>query len=241
VLAATAQITQDLDLAEEFTQDAYAQTLRSWPAPGTPDRPGAWLTIMLAIAPWSSSDGRRWRGDHCHVGAQCLSVPARRHPGGRPSAADLHLLPPSAVTRCSGCLDPATCLRTVHGRGSSSVLGPGVDDRRADHPRKEEDRRSTNPVPCATSHRLADRLDAVLEVAHLIFTIGHNAPFGEALIHRDLVDSSIALARVLHLLMPTEAETSALLALFLLVEARSETRVDSSGRLLVLSEQDRDR
>jgi RNA polymerase sigma-70 factor (ECF subfamily) len=29
VLAATAQVTRDLDLAEEFTQDAYAQALRS--------------------------------------------------------------------------------------------------------------------------------------------------------------------------------------------------------------------
>jgi RNA polymerase sigma-70 factor (ECF subfamily) len=46
---------------------------------------------------------------------------------------------------------------------------------------------------------------------------------------------------MLHLLMPAEAEASSLLALFLLVEARSETRVDSSGRLLVRSEQDRER
>src|SRR4051812_8686664 len=44
VLATTAQLTRDLDLAEECTQDAYAQALQTWPQTGIPERPGAWLT-----------------------------------------------------------------------------------------------------------------------------------------------------------------------------------------------------
>jgi len=44
VLAATARLTRDLDLAEECTQDAYAQALQTWTRIGIPDRPGAWLT-----------------------------------------------------------------------------------------------------------------------------------------------------------------------------------------------------
>ena len=43
VLAATARLTRDLDLAEDCTQDAYAQALQSWMQTGVPDRPGAWL------------------------------------------------------------------------------------------------------------------------------------------------------------------------------------------------------
>ncbi len=46
VLAATARLTRDLDLAEECTQDAYAQALQTWPRTGIPDRPGAWLTTV---------------------------------------------------------------------------------------------------------------------------------------------------------------------------------------------------
>ena len=46
VLAATARLTRDLDLAEECTQDAYAQALQTWPQTGIPDRPGAWLTTI---------------------------------------------------------------------------------------------------------------------------------------------------------------------------------------------------
>jgi RNA polymerase sigma-70 factor (ECF subfamily) len=88
---------------------------------------------------------------------------------------------------------------------------------------------------------LAERVSAVLEVVHLIFTTGHTAPVGPHLVRRDLVDSAIGLARMLHLLMPNDTEISALLALLLLIDARRATRLSASGRLLLLSEQDRTR
>src|SRR6266511_1617598 len=47
------------------------------------------------------------------------------------------------------------------------------------------------------------------------------------------------LARMLHLLMPNDAEISALLALLLLIDARADARLSASGRLLLLSQQDR--
>jgi predicted RNA polymerase sigma factor len=43
VLAATARVTRDLDLAEECVQEAYAQALVGWARDGTPDNPAAWL------------------------------------------------------------------------------------------------------------------------------------------------------------------------------------------------------
>jgi RNA polymerase sigma-70 factor (ECF subfamily) len=58
---------------------------------------------------------------------------------------------------------------------------------------------------------------------------------------RDLVDSAISLARMLNLLMPGNAEISALLALLLLIDARATSRLSPTGRLLLLSEQDRTR
>ncbi len=44
VLAATARVARDLDLAEECVQEAYASALRSWAMSGIPDNPAAWLT-----------------------------------------------------------------------------------------------------------------------------------------------------------------------------------------------------
>src|SRR6478609_9045618 len=46
VLAATVRVTRDLDLAEECTQDAYAEALTAWGAQGIPARPGGWLTTV---------------------------------------------------------------------------------------------------------------------------------------------------------------------------------------------------
>jgi RNA polymerase sigma-70 factor (ECF subfamily) len=88
---------------------------------------------------------------------------------------------------------------------------------------------------------LPDRLDAVLTVVHLLFTTGHAAPAGDALVRGDLVTRAVDLARLLVRLMPDEREVRGLLALMLLTDARRDTRVDDTGRLLLLEEQDRRR
>jgi RNA polymerase sigma-70 factor (ECF subfamily) len=88
-------------------------------------------------------------------------------------------------------------------------------------------------------HELPDRLDAVLTVVHLLFTTGHAAPSGDALVRRDLVDRAMDLAWMLHRLMPDEREVRGLLALLVVTDARRATRTGPGGRLLLLEEQDR--
>lgn len=44
MLAATARVARDLDLAEECVQEAYAAALATWARDGIPDVPEAWLT-----------------------------------------------------------------------------------------------------------------------------------------------------------------------------------------------------
>ncbi len=44
VLAATARVARDLDVAEECVQDAYVAALDAWSQRGVPDNPAAWLT-----------------------------------------------------------------------------------------------------------------------------------------------------------------------------------------------------
>ncbi|MFI7144903.1 RNA polymerase sigma factor [Nonomuraea sp. NPDC050022] len=44
VLAATVRVAQDLDLAEECVQEAYAAALSAWERDGIPANPAAWLT-----------------------------------------------------------------------------------------------------------------------------------------------------------------------------------------------------
>lgn len=86
---------------------------------------------------------------------------------------------------------------------------------------------------------LPARLDAVLTVVHLLFTTGHTAPSGDALVRVELADRALDLVRMLHALLPTEREVAGLLALLLVHHARHDTRTDAQDRLLRLEEQNR--
>jgi RNA polymerase sigma-70 factor (ECF subfamily) len=86
---------------------------------------------------------------------------------------------------------------------------------------------------------LPERISAVLEVVHLLFTTGHTAPAGDDLVRRDLVERSFQLARMLRTLLPDSADVAGLLSLLLLTDARRATRVDADGALLLLADQDR--
>jgi len=46
VVATLIGVAGDWDLAEECTQDAFEQAMRTWPRDGVPERPGAWLTTV---------------------------------------------------------------------------------------------------------------------------------------------------------------------------------------------------
>ena len=86
---------------------------------------------------------------------------------------------------------------------------------------------------------LADRIGDVLRVIYLVFTEGHMATSGDALVRGDLCDVAMHLARALTHLLPDEPEVVGLLALLLLTDARRAARVDASGELVLMEDQDR--
>ncbi len=242
VFATTAQLTRDLDLAEECAQDAYAQALLTWPQTGIPDRPGAWLTT---IARNRARDALRRESNFRR--AMPLLVADEPVPGPEDGLDDdrLRLI----FTCCHPALgrdaQVALTLRLVCGLSTGEVaraylVQEGTMAARITRAKKKI---TTARIPyrVPAPDQLAERVSAVLEVVHLIYTTGHTAPMGAQLVRRDLTGSAIRLARLLHLLMPNEAEITGLLALLLLIEARADTRMSGSGRLLLLSEQDRGR
>ena len=95
------------------------------------------------------------------------------------------------------------------------------------------------PYRVPSAAELPERIDAVLDVVHLLFTTGHTAPAGADLVRRDLVERALDLARMLRALLPGIADVAGLLALILLTDARRDTRVDADGRLVLLADQDR--
>src|SRR5207244_2125411 len=84
------------------------------------------------------------------------------------------------------------------------------------------------------------RLDAVLTVIYLVFNEGYAATHG-SLVRTDLCTEAIRLARLIRALMAPRqpAESTALLALMLLHDARREARLDAAGDVVLLDEQDR--
>lgn len=86
---------------------------------------------------------------------------------------------------------------------------------------------------------LADRLPVVLHTLYVIFTEGYAASAGTELVRCELSEEAIRLARILHRLLPGEAEATGLLSLFLLIDARRGARIDASGEIVSLEDQDR--
>jgi len=242
VLATTAQATGDLDLAEECAQDAFAQALKVWPETGIPERPGAWLT---QVARNQARDELRRRSAFRR--RMPLLVTGDAAPGADAGLDDdrLRLI----FTCCHPALareaQAALTLRLVCGLSTSEVaraflVPPATMAARLTRAKKKI-AAARIPYRAPAPDQLGARVGVVLEVVQLIFTTGHTAPAGARLIRHDLLDRALDLGRLLHLLMPTDAEVSAQLALMLLIDSRSATRVDSDGRMLLLAEQDRTR
>ncbi len=91
----------------------------------------------------------------------------------------------------------------------------------------------------ADVRQVSERMPDALSVIALMYTVGYAAPTqeGAALLRAD----AIALARDAHRVSLGGSEAAGLLALLLLTEARSASRVDAAGELVELAAADRTR
>ena len=247
VLAATVRVTGDIDLAEECVQDAYAKALSTWPTQGIPDRPAAWLTT---VARRRGIDVLRRRTTHDRVLPQ-LAGPA----SGDDDDADDGLVEIAddrlrlIFTCCHPALSPeaqvALTLRLICGLTTGEVARlflvqeSTMAARLTRAKKKIAAARIPYRVPALAD--LPERIGAVLDVVHLVFTTGHTAPGGSDLVRTDLVAQAVYLARMLRTLLPDDADVAGLLGLIVLTHARQTTRLAADGSLSLLSEQDRSR
>ena len=242
VLASTVRVTRDLDLAQECVQDAYAQALTSWTWRGIPERPGAWLTTA---ARRRALDAIR-RQSTLERKLPLLIDKDEPEPVGDGFPDDrLRLICTCCHPALSQPAQVALTLRLVCGLTTAEVAHaflvsePTMAARITRAKRKISAARIPYRVPPPSE--LPARIGSVLTVVHLLFTTGHTAPTGGELVRVDLVERAIDLARMLHELLAGEAGVTGLLALFLLTDSRRATRLDDSGQLVLLADQDRTR
>jgi RNA polymerase sigma-70 factor (ECF subfamily) len=251
VLAATARVTRDLDLAEECVQDAYARALATWGSRGIPANPGAWLTTVARRRAVDLA-----RRDATLRRSLPLLLSDLVEPGhdearlGRDEVAEvaddrLRLIFTCCHPALAAEAQVALTLRLLCGLTTAEVARAFLVSDTAMAARltraKKKIAAARIPYRVPPAAELPARIDAVLTVVHLLFTTGHTAPAGDDLVRRDLVERSLDLARMLRALLPDNADIAGLLALILLTDARNATRVGPDGRLLLLSEQDRSR
>jgi RNA polymerase sigma factor (sigma-70 family) len=245
ITAALAARTGDVGLAADAVQDAFVEAIEHW-RDGAPPNPGGWLATT---ARRKALDRLR----RARVGQEKLALLAATETGPGADTGDAEEADDELLGMIFACCHPvlpresqiALTLRAACGLTTAEIAAAFLAGEPAMTQRLLRARKALRaahadlrvPDPDA----LADRLAEVLAVVYLVFNEGYLASAGRQPARRDLAAQAVALARLLHRLMPREPEVLGLLALMLLHESRAATRFDGWGRLIRLADQDRTR
>jgi RNA polymerase sigma-70 factor (ECF subfamily) len=233
-----------LDLAEEAVQDALVLALRQWPFAGVPANPAAWLARTARHRALDRLRRRaafdRARQDLASLAPRVAVVPE----------ADEQLDDQLAMmfACCHPALPPegriALTLKVVCGFSTSEIARAFLAEEPTIAQRlvraKKLLRESGAAIAVPPPGELADRLDSVVQVIYLLFNEGYAAHQGDDLVRRELCEEALRLG----MLLADRGDTGrpivhALVALMCFHASRLPARVDGTGELLRLADQDR--
>lgn len=241
VLGVVARRLGDWTTAEDAVQEALLSAFRTWPTDGVPDDPHRWL---VTVAVRKAVDGMR--SDTARRRREVAAV-ARVPVGTDPADSDDSLV--LLLMCCHPSLSPASAvaltLRAVGGLTTAEIarahLVPETTMAQRITRAKRTVAASGEPFALPARAALADRVRQVMHGLYLVFTEGHTASSGDALLRTDLTDEALRLTRLLQRQLPADPEVTGLLALMLLTDARRAARATPDGDLVPMPEQDRAR
>jgi RNA polymerase sigma factor (sigma-70 family) len=242
----------NLALAEDVVQDAFCRALEVWRFRGVPANPSAWL---MATAKHRAIDVlRRERTARTFapelgrlLESEWTLVPLVDELFGPQAVKDdlLRMMFSCCQPRLPEAAQVALVLHILCGFGVSEVAAAFLSTEAA-----TQKRISRAKTVLAQSRRLFDlgaadfsaRLSAVHRALYLLFNEGYHGASPESAVQSDLCKEAMRLTAVL-LEHPTSSTpaTYALAALMHLHASRLPSRLDASGQLQSLAEQDRSR
>ncbi len=253
VLAALVRRHGQFDACEDAVQEALLAAAVQWPGEGVPERPRSWLLTVASRAlvdAWRADSARRRR-----EGAVALDPAGHSPPAGPivPLVAGLAGDDQDDALAllflcCHPALSPpsqlALTLRAVGGLTTAQIaaafLVPEATIAKRIVRAKQRIRDAGARFELPAQPQRTGRLGVVLHVLYLVFNEGYTTSSGPALQRADLTAEAIRLTRLLHRLLPGEAEVAGLLALMLLTDARRAARAGTDGRIVPLADQRRD-
>lgn len=245
VLATLIRILGDIDLAEEALQDAFKAALEKWPREGIPHNARSWL-ISTGKFKGIDSIRRLKRGNELLTENH---VPPKNHDEDSPYE-ETDIVEDDQLRLIFICCHPlipldsriALSLRETCGMTTEEIARAYLTSKETIKKRisraKDLIKEKKIPYEIPSKEDLTDRMNAVLHVIYLIFNEGYAASSGDHHLRKQLTEEAIFLSRELVALMPTP-ESLGLLALFLLHQSRSRSRVTENGDLIPLEDQDR--
>ena len=249
IVATLIRFFGDFDVAEESAQEAFTAAVDQWRTDGVPEFPRAWI-IQTAKHKAIDRIRRQTRlKEKLESYAESGLNPTVEVPNY-----ETEEIPDDRLRLIFTCCHPALAseaqvaltLRTLGGLQTDEIarafLVPAATMAQRLVRAKRKIRDAGIPYTVPNMREMPARLDAVLTAIYLIFNEGYASTRGETLVRTDLCAEALRLGRLVRMLMaPPSAEATALVALMLLHDSRRDARVDESGNLVVLEEQDRRR
>jgi RNA polymerase sigma factor (sigma-70 family) len=239
VLGALVRRYGDFDAAEDAVQEALVAAATHWGRDGVPEKPRGWLIQTASrrlIDQLRSEQSRKKR----ESAAATLEPPEAEVSDQDDTLIVLFMCCHPALTPASAI---ALTLRAIGGLTTAEIanafLVPETTMAQRISRAKQRIKASGEAFSMPTPDELTARLRLVLHVLYLIFNEGYASSIGRELHRTELSDEAIRLTRMLHRMLPDDAEVTGLLALMLLIDGRRPARSNAEGELISLAEQDR--